>query len=460
MKEQSQNKGLFEIIKPITFEMILTVLLAAIGAITLILSLTLLSFTLSSIMIDTPIILFGIKMEFLNTILLLSVMIVIAFSSRLAAFNIAHLGAFRLEQILRTELSLHLAQVPLGYIISAGSGALKKVMQNDVLLLHAFVADSVPMIAKSVVAPFITLIILFWVDYRLALASIIILSIGVLIMTYTMKDSAHFRERYEKSQSEINKAVIEFTQAMPVVRTFDDGSSSFKRYNNSLYSYRDGFNEWMAQSSFSAKLGIIILSPLPTLIAVFVSAIYLLNNGSIELSSFILALFLSTGMADAMMPVMWLNEFIKRSQASAIRIFEVLDIEKLPQVKESQKPKNPKIVFENVSFSYEKTDKNALENVSFEVPQGSITALVGPSGAGKSTVAKLIPRFWDVCSGSIKIGEVNIKDINQEVLMDYVSFVFQDTFLFADTILNNIKSANPNANDKQVDRCSKSGSNT
>lgn len=454
MKKESK-KGLWEILKPVSFEMSIAMLLAGIAAISLILSLTILSFTLSNLLLNAPIEFFGINMTLVNTIILLAVMIVIAFATRLSAFVVSHMGAFRLEQILRTKLSLHLSEVPLGYIVTTGSGALKKVMQTDVRGLHAFVADSIPMIAKSIVAPILTLIILFWVDYRLALASLAVLIIGFIIMAYTMRDSAYFRELYEKSQGEINKAVIEFAQAMPVVRTFDDGSQSFKRYNNSLYNFRDNLNAWMAQTSTSAKFGMLILSPLPTIITVFLVGIYFVNNETMELSSLILALFLSTGMADSFMPVMWLQNFIKKSQASAIRIFEVLEVEALSQVEKSQIPNSNSIVFDKVSFSYNKTKQKALKDISFEVPEGSVTALVGPSGAGKSTIAKLIPRFWDVTSGSIKIGDVDIKNIKSDDLMNQVSFVFQDTFLFHDTILNNIKMANSNASDEDVIKAAK-----
>lgn len=455
MKQETRKKGLWAILKPVNFEIKLAMLLSAIGAISLIGSLTLLSFTLSHILQNTPINLFGFEMNLINTIILLALITIVAFTTRLSSFVISHFGAFRLEQILRTELSLHLAKVPLGYVITTGSGALKKVMQDDVRGLHAFVADSVPMIAKSTVAPVVTLAVLIWVDYRLAVASLSILIIGALIMMFTMKDSTSYREKYEQSQSDINKAVIEFAQAMPVVRTFDDGSQSFKKYNDSLFSYRNNLNNWMAKTTVSAKLGILILSPLPTLLAVLLTAIYLLETGSLELSSFILALFLSTGMADALMPVMWLSNFIKKSQASAIRINEVLDIQELPEAKENKEIKDNSIVFDKVSFSYEGSDKKALENISFKVPAKSVTALVGPSGAGKSTVAKLIPRFWDITSGKITIGDIDIKDLPSKQLMELVSFVFQDTFLFQESILNNIKMANPTATKEEIIKATK-----
>ncbi len=449
-KQTKQKTGLWAILRPISFEIFISTLLSAIGALSLILGLTLLSFTLSSLLDAKPIKFFDIEFDLVTTIISLSIITLIAFTTRLCSFMVSHLGSFKLEEILRTNLSLHLANVPLGYIISTGSGALKKVMKDDVSSLHAFVADSIPMIAKSVVAPTSTLVILFIVDYRLALAGIIILLLGASIMFFAMRDSVSYRVKYEQSQAQINKAVIEFSQAMPVVRTFDDGSESFKKYTDSLFSYKKNLKAWMEKTSLSAKLGMIILTPLSTLLAILLTGIYLLDNGTLELSSLILALFLSTGMADALMPVMWLNNFIKKSQVSALRIQEVLNTEVLFQTSNNKLPKEMSIVFKNVSFTYDKTSKNALDNVSFKVEPKSTVAIVGPSGAGKSTIAKLIPRFWDVNSGSINIGDINIKEIRSHELMNIVSFVFQDTFLFADTILNNIKIANPNASKEEV----------
>ncbi|MFV7789687.1 ABC transporter ATP-binding protein [Aliarcobacter lanthieri] len=455
MKQNKPKFGLWTIMSPIKFKIRVAMFLASIGAISLILSLLLLSFALTNILLNTPLVILGMELNLINTIFLLALLIIIAFISRSGAFTVSHLGAFHLEQILRTNLSQHLATVPLGYIISNGSGALKKVMQDDVKTLHVFVADSTPMIAKSIIAPIITLVILLIIDYRFALATLCVFILGWITMAFAMRDSKVLRQKYEQSQSDINKAVIEFAQAMPVVRTFDDGTTSFKRYNNALLNYKENLNHWMKVSAFSAKLGMIILSPLPTLIAVIITGIYLLNFSSVELFAFISALFLSTGMADAMMPLMWINNFIKKSQASAIRIQEILNIQPLEITKEPKTINNFDIAFENVSFKYDNVENYALKDINFKVNQGSVTALVGLSGAGKSTVAKLIPRFWDVNSGAIKIGGVNIKELSNKTLMDTVSFVFQDTFLFQDTIYNNIKMANLNATEEDIIKAAK-----
>jgi ATP-binding cassette subfamily B protein len=456
MKTHKENKkGLWAIMHPIKLEIRIAMLLAALGALSLIATLVILSYTLTHILQKEPFVFFGITLTLTNTIILLAILTVIAFLSRLSSFIVSHLGAFRLEQILRTQLAQHLSQVPLGYVISTGSGSLKKVMQTDVKSLHAFVADSTPMIAKSIIAPLVTLLTLLWIDYRLAFASIAVLVVGWIAMGYAMKDSTQLRQKYEQSQANISRAVIEFAQAMPVVRTFDDGSTSFKRYNEALDAYKQNLNKWMALSATPAKLGAVILSPLPTLLCVLLTSIILLHYNSLSLFAFISALFLSTGMAESMMPLMWLNNHIKKSQASALRIQEILEVKELEQTNNSTLPQQYDVQFHDVSFQYKNIDNYALENIDLIAQQNQVTALVGPSGAGKSTVAKLIPRFWDVTKGEITIGGVNIKNMSAQDLMNTVSFVFQDTFLFQDTLLNNIKIANLQASKEEIIQAAK-----
>ena len=153
-------------------------------------------------------------------------MVILSFVIKYYSTVVSHLGAFKLEEILRTNITVHLAKVPLGYVISIGTGAFKKVLLDDVKNLHAFVADSTPMIGRSIATPVASLVALILIDYRLALIALSVLLIGVVIMYFVMKDEAERRGKYEQSQSDINKAVIEFVQAMPVVRTFDDGTTS------------------------------------------------------------------------------------------------------------------------------------------------------------------------------------------------------------------------------------------
>lgn len=451
MDKQKDNKrqGLWAIMAPVNIYIKAAIGLSALGGVSTIAGYVLLAHVLS-ISTGGDIEFFGISFGFTRAFWVLVFVVVISFLITYYSFIVSHLGAFRLEEILRTRITAHWAKVPLGHVISTGTGALKKVLLEDVKNLHAFVADSTPLIGKSIATPVASLTALLIIDYRLALVALGVSIIGALIMYFVMKDEESHRENYEQSQSDINKAVIEFVQAMPVVRTFDDGTTSFKRYNESLERYQIHLKAWIAATSTPARIAMTVLSPMPTLIAVTTAGIFFVSNGSLEFVILIAALLVSTGMADALMPLMWASEFIKKSRAAAIRIHEIMGLPKLKDAPAFQYPARFDVVFDGVSFKYNEKDNYALRNISFSVLQNTTTALVGPSGAGKSTVARLIPRFWDVTEGSIKIGDRDIRDIDTTALMDTVSFVFQDTFLFNDTLANNIRIANNNATDEDM----------
>ena len=448
-QEEKRKKGLWAIMAPVKGYIVTAMGLSVTGGAGTILGYVLLAYVLSLVAGGTMVF-SGISFGYKHASIVLVFVVILSFLIKYYAFISSHLGAFKLEEILRTRITAHWAKVPLGYITSTGTGALKKVLLDDVKNLHFFVADSIPLIGKSIATPIASLTALFIIDYRLAAVALSITILGALIMIFVMKDEARHRVNYEQSQSEINKAVVEFVQAMPVVRTFDDGTVSFKRYNQALDRYRDHLKAWIAATSTPARISMTILSPMPILIAVTTAGLFFVSNNSLAFAGLVAALLVSTGMADALVPLMWASDFIKKSRAAAIRIHEIMAIPELEAAATFQYPANHDVVFDDVSFKYNEKDNHALRNISFRVSQNTTTALVGPSGAGKSTVARLIPRFWDVTRGSIKIGGTDIRDMDATALMDTVSFVFQEPFLFNDTLAGNIKMANVNATDEDM----------
>jgi len=378
-------------------------------------------------------------------------LIISSFLLRTLAFHVSHLGAFRLEQQLRAELAEHIARLPLGQVFSLGTGTLTKIMQDDVRALHAFVADSTPLFGRNLAAPVVALVLLVLIDWRLTLVVIGVFGLGMIFMRLAMKDYETLRRRYDLAQEKINTAVIEFVQAMLVVRTFDDGSTSFQRYHQALVSFRDIMATWIAATGLAARVSLTVLSPLPTLLAVSAIGIVLYSQGWLSFAVLVAMLLLATGLADALLPLIWLLNFIRKAESGALRIQDLLALPPLPEPSQPQLPADASVVFDNVDFRYPDRTDTALSNLSFSVPPGTVTALVGPSGAGKSTVARLIPRFWDVQSGAVRIGGVDVRDCATAQLMQQVSFVFQDTFLFHDSIANNIRMARFDASDAEVE---------
>ena len=449
--EKSEGYGvLWRIIKPVKTYIYSAMILHALGSIATIATLLLLSLVIAVLLNGGSLLFLGMSWTLSGTLVGVGLIGISAFMLSSLAFSISHLGAFELEVDLRTKLAEHMAHLPLGYIITNGTGSLKKVVLDDVKNLHTFVADSTPMIGRSYTAPVVSLILMFVIDWRLALIALGILLIGVVMMSVAMKDYGEIRQEYDTSLGKINAAVIEFIQAMVVVRTFDDGASSFKRYHNALESFQAVFIKWMDKCSTPSRLSMIIFSPLPTIAAVIGGGILFIGKGTLSLPALVAMLFISTAMVDALMPIMWLNTLLRKSKTAADRIEEILSLPIMPHAERGETPGEMTIRFDNVDFSYENREEKALSRVSFTALPGTSTALVGPSGAGKSTVARLLPRFWDIDKGAITIGGVDIREMTNEALMNTVTFVFQDTYLFHDTLANNIKMAKPDATDEEV----------
>ncbi|MFG6101259.1 ABC transporter ATP-binding protein [Leptothoe sp. EHU-05/26/07-4] len=378
------------------------------------------------------------------------VLVLIAFTSRSFAFRVSHIGAFNLEVILRTALAEHLAKVPLGYVIATGSGAIKKLVQDDVKSLHAFVADSTPLIGQAYTIPIVSLIAMLIADWRLGLATLMVLPVGLIFIQLALRDYKDQRDAYDQANESINSVIIEFVQGMQVVRTFDDGSSSFARFQTALDAFTQSLRDWNNKTQFSARLGSLLFEPLPTLVLVSTVGTWLVSHGSLTIPRFLVFLLLAPRLCGAFKPIFTLSYLINQANAGALRIGAVLAEPTLPQPMQPQQPTDSSISFRNVTFAYG-DGAPALQNISLQLPAGSLTALVGPSGAGKTTLARLLPRFWDVDEGAIEIGGVDIRQMTSETLMSWVSFVFQDTFLLQDTVFNNIKLGRPDATQKEVE---------
>lgn len=370
---------------------------------------------------------------------------------RLLAFNQSHYAAFRLENQIRSALAEQLARIPLGEVQRLGTGSLAKIVQDDVKALHLFVADSTPLYARAFVAPLCTGALLFWLDWRLALAALLVLVIGAVVLRLAMRNAGEMNQRYNHAREEVSTAVIEFVQAMPVVRTFDTGASTFGRYQQALENYLDVLTRWYQQAGFSARFSFAVLNPLPTLLVLCWVAYGFYCAGELDFSLWVAVLLLGNGMAEAVMPMMALNHMVAKTRLSISRIQDVLALSPLPETESDALPADTSVSFEQVSFRYDQHASDwVLEDVSFQVPAGSVTALVGASGAGKTSVARLIPRFWDVTAGRILIGGVDIRQMKTDTLMQQVSFVFQESLLFADTIANNIRLGLPEKSMEEV----------
>jgi ATP-binding cassette subfamily B protein len=371
------------------------------------------------------------------------------FAMRAWSFLLSHLASFDLEQRLRSDLAAHLGRVPLGEAQRLGSGAVKKVVQDDVRGLHMAVADAVPLAGFTVAQPIAALVALGFVDWRLLLAVALFLPVVFVGMQLTLRDYVETRRRYDEANEAINAATVEFVQGMPVVRTFDDGTVSFRRFVDRVRQFNIATTVWQNNNRSAMIFANLTVAPLPTIVIVTAVGIWLTANGSMSPAQLIAAILIGTLPVESVVPN--LSNLINDSKAGAARIAELLDIEPLPEPENPQSPADGSIVFRSVRFGYAGADRSALDGVDLTVPSGTVCALVGPSGSGKSTVARLIPRFWDVDSGQVLVGGVDVREIASADLLRHMAMVFQDPFLLSDTVAENIRLARPSATDAEVE---------
>lgn len=365
------------------------------------------------------------------------------------AYRQSHLAAFQLETVLRKRLLAKLSRVSLGEWQVQGVGALTKVIVEDVRELHGFVADTTPSYPRVMLAPPIALLAMFWLDWRLTLAVLVLLAGAMGWIALSARRSADRVRDYARAREEVSGAIVEFLQAMPAVRTFDSGHASFGRYQRAIDRFSDFAAQWYRDVAGSGNLLMVLLNP-ASLLLVLVLGLWLRAAGAITDQALIAFLLISAALSEAVMPLLFLQSTSQKIAAPIRRIHQLLDLTEPKWGGRPQELRNHELRFEGLCFGYGTKDR-ALADVSFTAPSGQVTALVGPSGAGKTTLARLIPRFWDAKAGRILIGGVDIRDLPETQLLSMVGFVFQDTFLFSGSIAENICFGAPDASDAEVE---------
>ncbi|KNF09009.1 ABC transporter ATP-binding/permease protein [Gottschalkia purinilytica] len=370
---------------------------------------------------------------------------------------ISHTAAYRILYGLRVKLSNHIGKLPLGYFTNTSTGIIKKIMEQNVEKIENFVAHQLPDLINVLATTIIMVIAMFYLNPFLAIACIIPIILGFLVQSATRmgEKSKENLRNYHDYLEKINASTVQYVRGMPVIKVFGQTVHSFRKFYDDMISYRDYCVKYTDQFQNSYILFKVILGSLLTFILP-VGVYFLSGNPQNMAFSLTLLFFLimAPGISVPMFKFTNFASMIGDISEGVERIDNILSQTPIQEVEDSKTPKSFNITFDNVSFAYNSeeasTRKEALSDVNFTAKQGKVTALVGPSGSGKSTIANLIPRFWDVAEGSISIGNVDIRNIRSEDLMDIVSFVFQDSFLFYDTIYENILVGRPNAIKEEV----------
>ncbi|MDO5707210.1 MAG: ABC transporter ATP-binding protein [Andreesenia angusta] len=356
-----------------------------------------------------------------------------------AGMMIAHLAAFQVEVGIKKKGFEKVMNMPLGFFNIHSSGKIGKIINDGAAETHSFLAHQFPDIASSIVTPLLILIIFFYFDWRLGLAAMapIILSF-IMISRMMTEEGKKYLQKYMNALEEMNSEAIEYVRAIPVVKTFGQSVKSFNRFYNSILNYKKLViaQNKLEENRYSWYL---VFVQSTALFLIPVSILIINNNGNIGtvISNFILYIMVAPQLALVMEKSMFFRFQYTASNQAIDRFNNLLDYEKINYMGNTVKIQGKEIEFRDVNFSYD-GELNVLENINFKVEKGETLALVGTSGSGKTTIARLAARFWDVDSGEILISGKNIKDYDKEVLMDNISFVFQNTELFKTTLRDNI----------------------
>lgn len=370
------------------------------------------------------------------------------------ALMLSHLAAFRIETNMRRKAMQRLMRAPLGYLDEQNTGRMRKIIDEDSGQTHTFVAHLLPDVASCVVAPIGVIVLLFAVDWQLGTAAIIPLVGAIGIMGYMMNPKNNqFQRLYLDAQEKMGAEAVEYVRGIPVVKVFQQTVFSFKRFYDSIISYRDLVIKctlvWRTPMSFyilAINAFAFILVP---------TAIILIGHGgdtTTIIANVILYVVIAPLIASNVMKAMYLSQDLFMANEAVERLEQLTDIAPLSQHDKPKRAETYDIRFNDVSFRYEGAEKDAVSHINLTIPEGKTVALVGASGSGKTTIARLIPRFWDVRQGSVTIGGIDVRDMRKDELMRNVSFVFQNTRLFKTSLIENLRYGNPDATTEQINR--------
>ena len=370
----------------------------------------------------------------------------------IAALMCSHKAAFRVQANMRMRMMEHIMKLPLGYVETEGTGKIRKIVTDSSAATETFLAHNLPDKAVSYATPVGLLVMMFVFDWRLGLISLIPAALAFLIMGSLMMGPkmAEDMKQYQNSLETMSAEAVEYVRGVPVLKTFGQTIFSFKRFKNAI----DEYEKWTLDYTKEMCPPMTLFTALANgIFAALIIAAYLLGGNTVT-DTFVLNLIfyilITSILTTTLMKIAYAGESQMIVEDALNRMNEILDTKELTDVNEGEQPKDASVKLENVTFSYEESKGNAVDGVSLDIRAGEHIAFVGPSGGGKTTLASLIARFWDVKSGSITIGGVDVRKMKTSVLMDEVSYVFQDSKLLKTSILENVRMGRPDATDEEV----------
>ena len=363
----------------------------------------------------------------------------------------SHKISFTILKNIREAITDRMAKVPMGVMLETPTGTFKNLIVDNVAKLEDSMAHFMPELPSNIAAPLCSILLIFILDWRMGLASLITIPLGILFFAAMMRGYGPRMENYMRSANDMNSSVVEYVSGIQVIKAFNRSASSYGKYSKSVNYFHDSTMEWWSQCWFWNAAARAVLPS--TLLGTLPVGAWLYMEGTLSLPVFLISLVVPLGFVAPLMKVSDAMEQVSMIKGNLEQVTAFLKTPELVRPSEPVSLGERTYQFEDVHFGYKETE--VLHGISFQTRPGTMTAIVGPSGSGKSTIAKLMAGFWDVTSGSVRFGGQDIRQIPFEQLMGEISYVAQDNFLFDNSIRENIRMGNPAATDEEVEDAAK-----
>ena len=362
---------------------------------------------------------------------------------------LSHVFAFEVEDNIIKSSVKKLINKPLGYFDDKESGRIRKVIISGASETHSFLAHQLPDMAMTVISPIVLFVFFFMFDWKLGLVSMVPIIIGMILMSSMMtSETKKMKEEYYEDLSDLSSQTVEYVRGIPVVKTFAQSIESFDKLYSLIIKIKDlVLKLTMSYTNKMSWFGTISTSTAFFLVPVALLLIKFNGNLANVVANSVIYFLIGPIFAVFIMRTATIKQFSYFAELALDKIENILEYDDF--IYGDKTSSDVGIEFKNVSFSY--GEENVLDNISFKVERGEQVALVGMSGSGKTTIARLTARFYDIKSGEILIGGINIKDFEKEALMKKISFVFQNSKLFKMSLRENLLIAKPDATDEEID---------
>ena len=379
-----------------------------------------------------------------------AVAIVGKFAFAIASGACSHIGAFNTLYQVRAQISRHIAKVNLGFFDQTTSGALKKVIIEDVERIEKFLAHQIPDIVAAACTPAIMFSYLLTLNVPMALGMLVPVVLGVAVQLFAMAATGKQMPTYHRLLAKLNAAIMQFINGMPVMKAYRLDAKGYREYADAVTEYNEFWKQCTKSQGYSYGVFVAIVESGILFVLPLGGVLYL--QGSLSAADYLFFMIMSMVFLSSLLNLLTFAMTFNQIMSGMERIQDIMDLPEASEGTLALDPAKPHAVaFDHVTFGYGAAETNALTDVSLDLPAGSLTAFVGPSGAGKTTAAQLIPKFWETRQGAVRIDGHALSELRTDNLMDLVSFVFQEAFMLDDTLYENIRLGRPNATREQVE---------